>query len=80
MADKQKDQTNPDEITTISDIKIDSIGLEYREDESVEPSNPNTRSYFFPNDGQPFSCDAASLEEAEKKNTQYLQQRKESNA
>lgn len=45
-------------------------------DKSVEGSNSNSRSYFFPNDGQAFSCDAASLEEAEKKNTQYLQQLK----
>ncbi len=35
------------------------------------------QTYLFPNDGQPFSCEAASLEEADKANADYLKQLKE---
>jgi hypothetical protein len=31
-----------------------------------------TQSYFFPNAGQPFSCEAASRDEAEQMNDAYL--------
>jgi len=47
------------------------------QDQPVETVSANTRSYFFPNDGQPFSCEAINLEEAEKQNTQYLKSLKE---
>jgi hypothetical protein len=40
-----------------------------------------TQNYFFPNtkEGLPFSCEAASLKEAEDANTQYLKQQKDTN-
>lgn len=72
-------KTDEQEVTTPEEAVEPTVEPVMAES-PVEPVSGNARSYFFPNDGQPFSCDAASLEEAEKKNTQYLQQRKESNS
>jgi len=49
--------------------------------EKDQPKKQDSQPYFFPNtkEGLPFSCEAASLKEAEDANKDYLKQQKEAN-
>jgi hypothetical protein len=49
------------------------------EPKQAQSSQATKTTYFFPNytQGLPFSCEAASPEEADEANKQYLKQQKE---
>ncbi len=52
-----------------------------QKDQPKTETKKQTQNYFFPNTskGLPFSCEAASLKEAEDANKDYLKQQKETN-